>query len=159
MTARVSPALFDPALRRGCASAVKRAVTEAGGVVAAAHHLRISPTATHNYGNADTDDGPTLLQAAALAEAGGIALAEFMAGLAGGRFVAGAEAAAGSLHHGLADLIAECTEVTFRASEALRDGMSAAEERDVLRAIADLEPVLASLKGAVLARWTKPRRG
>lgn len=87
MTRAFRPA---PDIADGLAAVVARLREQAGGIKVAAHHMGVSPATVSRYADRAAPDLPCFAQIASLTRAtGASAAAEFLAELAGGRFIAG----------------------------------------------------------------------
>lgn len=155
MSRAFSPA---PDLADGIAAVMGRMREQSGGIKISAHHLGVGASQVSRYADRAAPDLPTFAQVAELTKAtGATAAAEFLAELAGGRFVPGVEdepvevcpIRAGATAAG------EASELIWQVTQALRDGkITSAEWKNIERAGADL----IEATGMLLAAGRK-RRG
>ena len=135
--------------------ATRQAVTDAGGVEAAAAILRVSIGHVSKYQTGHAPDILTLSGALMLAEHSGTrAFAELFADLAGCRLVDqhDADAAAPTEIAAMMATVSECSEVSHQIAEALRDGSVSPRERGlVLKSVNDLTDALSDIRAALTA--------
>jgi hypothetical protein len=136
----------------GAKAVLRRMAREAGGLKVLAEALGVSITQAHRYGDAAAPDLPSFAQAlAATAATEATAAAEFMAELAGGRFVPGGAADAAGLSAALFSAHGEAAEFILATGAALADGRIDAADRAALEsALADVQHAVGAARAALL---------
>lgn len=133
--------------------ATRQAVTDAGGVEAAAAILGVSIGHVSKYQTGHMPDVLTLSGALALAQnSGTMAFAELFADLAGCRLVEqrGSDEAAPGEIPALMAAVSECSELSHQVADALRDGTISPRERgQILQAAHDLSDALSDIRVAL----------
>lgn len=149
MTARRLPA--DAVLARGASRAVRSMALELGGLKCLAAAMGVSLTQAQRYADPNVPDSPSLAQVCAASAEGATSAAEFLADIAGGRFLPGAaEDAPSCVRRAMADASAEAAETSYVIGRVLADGViSAAEKKRLRRMVNDGKWALVNLDAAL----------